>query len=99
MSTNLHEFGHGVYDAGIDRALPYALRGVSHTLTTEAIALMMERHRFDAGWLQQVAGVPENEARRLERECKKHLAQQHLIFTRWVMVMCHFERALYADPD
>ncbi len=99
MSTNLHEFGHAVYDAGIDRDLPYGLRGVSHTLTTEAIALMMERHRFDARWLQAVAGVPEDEARRLAAECKKHLAQQHLIFTRWVLVMCHFERALYADPD
>ncbi len=98
MSTNLHEFGHAVYDAGIDRDLPYGLRGVSHTLATEAIALMMERHRFDAGWLNAVAGMPADEARRTEELCRRHLAQQHLIFTRWVLVMCHFERALYADP-
>jgi peptidyl-dipeptidase A len=99
MSTNLHEFGHGVYDAGIERGLPYALRGVAHTLATEAIALMMERHRFDAVWLERVAGVGKDEARRLQAEGRKRLAQQHLIFTRWVLVMCHFERALYADPD
>jgi peptidyl-dipeptidase A len=99
MSTMLHEFGHGVYDAGIDPALPFALRSVAHTLTTEAVALLMERHRFDAHWLRAVAGVPPAEAERLQAATRRHLAQQHLIFTRWVLVMCHFERALYADPD
>jgi peptidyl-dipeptidase A len=98
MSTALHEFGHGVYDAGIARDLPFALRGVSHTLTTEAIALMMERHRYDAHWLEHVAGVSSLDAERIQEAGRQRLAQQHLIFTRWVLVMCHFERALYADP-
>ncbi len=99
MRVTLHEFGHGVYDAGIDPDLPYALRSTAHTLATEAIALMMERHRFDADWLERVAGVNRSQAERLEAEGRKRLAQQHLIFTRWVLVMCTFERALYTDPD
>jgi peptidyl-dipeptidase A len=99
MRTNLHEFGHAVYDAGIRAELPFALRSPSHTLTTESIALMMERNRYDAHWLEQVAGVARGEAQRLQDAGRQRLAQQHLIFTRWVLVMCHFERALYANPD
>ncbi|MFL6058220.1 MAG: M2 family metallopeptidase, partial [Rubrobacteraceae bacterium] len=41
MDTMLHEFGHAVYDRHLNPRLPYFLRTVAHTCTTEAIALMM----------------------------------------------------------
>ena len=37
-NTMLHELGHAVYDKYIDPSLPYLLRTVAHTNTTEAIA-------------------------------------------------------------
>ena len=53
----LHEFGHAVYDRYINPRLPYFLRTVSHTCTTEAIALMMGSLSEESGWLQ---GAREN---------------------------------------
>ncbi|MBI2191547.1 MAG: hypothetical protein HYU36_06145 [Planctomycetes bacterium] len=99
MSTTLHEFGHGVDSAGLSPDLPYFLKTHAHTLTTEAIALMMERHRFHASWLVEVAGVPAERARDIEARGRAELAAKHIVFTRWVLVMCHFERALYERPE
>lgn len=99
MGTNLHEFGHAIYGNSLDPQLPYILRDDPHTLTNEAIALLMERHMLDAGWLHRVAGIPQDEAQRLASNGKRQLAIKHLVFTRWVLVMCHFERALYENPD
>jgi len=36
MDTVLHELGHGVYELGIDPALPYNLRMPAHAFTTKA---------------------------------------------------------------
>lgn len=99
MGTNLHEFGHAVYGASLDANLPYILRDDPHTLTNEAIAMLMERHMLDARWLERIAGIPAEEAQRIASRGKRRLALKHLVFTRWVLVMCHFERALYENPD
>ncbi|MGL5097330.1 MAG: hypothetical protein ACRDD1_17220, partial [Planctomycetia bacterium] len=94
MSTNLHEFGHAIYGASLDPALPYVLRDDAHLLANESIALFMERHLLDAGWLTNVAGIPAADADRIAAGGKRRLAVKHLVFTRWVLVMCHFERDL-----
>jgi peptidyl-dipeptidase A len=99
MMVMLHEFGHGVDSAGLSPDLPYFMRGHAHTLTTESIALMMERHRYKSKWLQEIAGVEKEQADVIESEAASIMAVKHLVFTRWVMVMCHFERALYERPD
>lgn len=99
MGTNLHEFGHAVYGASLDPQLPYVLRDDPHTLTNEAIAMLMERHMLHAGWLERVAGIPRSDAEQIASRGKRRLALKHLVFTRWVLVMCHFERALYENPD
>ena len=99
ISTNLHEFGHAIYGSSLDPALPFALRDDPHTLTNEAIALLMERHLLDAGWLTRIAGISERDAERIARSGKRRLAVKHLVFARWVFVMCHFERDLYENPD
>jgi peptidyl-dipeptidase A len=61
MDTMLHEFGHAVYDRYINPKLPYFLRTVAHTCTTEAIALMMGALAEEPGW----------RARRPDATCKR----------------------------
>ena len=97
--TLLHELGHAVYDKYVEATLPWLLRKPSHTLSTEAIALMMGALTFDQEWLVQVAGAPASEAERLSRAARERERAERLIFTRWCLVMTHFERALYEDPE
>jgi len=99
METMLHEFGHAVYDQYLDMSLPYFLREVAHTLTTEAIAIMSGDLVSEAAWLTRYAGVPLAEAQKLEAQLSEDKRTARLIFARWVFVMTHFERALYNDPD
>lgn len=101
METMLHEFGHAVYDKHIDPSLPYLLRSVAHTSTTEAVALMMGGLVDDPGWLRSVAGVPAGD---LAGDNGQQLllrmgAADRLVFVRWALVMYRFEGALYEDPD
>jgi len=96
--TMLHELGHGVYDLGLDRKLPWLFR-TTHLVTTEAIALLFGALARDGEWLERVLGLGGNEARRLESSLAAARAAEHLVFTRWVLVMTGFERVLYADPD
>ncbi len=99
MSTMLHEFGHAVYDKFNDRSLPFLLRAPAHTLTTEAIALFMGRLTKDAGWLHRYAGVAQDEADRIAGLARRELRDHLLVFMRWCLVMTHFERALYQNPE
>ena len=99
MSTLLHELGHAVYDAYINRDLPWLLRRPAHMLTTEAVAMLMGRLTQDPRWLREIAGVPTAEAEALGPRLHDRLRQKLLIFLRWALVMVHFERAFYADPD
>jgi peptidyl-dipeptidase A len=99
MNTMLHEFGHAVYDRHVNPKLPYFLRTVAHTCTTEAIALMMGSLADDPTWLSAVAAIPEaelGEAREYLLSCER---ADKLVFIRWALVMFHFEKFLYADPD
>ena len=59
----------------------------------------MERHLLDARWLERVLGLDSGAARAFATSGRRRLAIRHLVFTRWVLVMCHFERALYENPD
>jgi peptidyl-dipeptidase A len=96
--TMLHELGHGAFDLGIDRTLPWLLRGC-HLTVTEGIAILMGRLAQDAGWLRDVAGVDASEASELQASLDAAGAAEVLVFTRWVLVMTNFERAFYADPE
>ncbi|MFN2383782.1 MAG: M2 family metallopeptidase [Gemmatimonadota bacterium] len=99
MGTTLHELGHAVYDTGIDRELPWMLRRVAHTLTTEAIAMLFGRLSKSADWMAAMGIVDEAEVPALRSATERELRGQMLVFARWGLVMSHFERALYADPD
>jgi peptidyl-dipeptidase A len=100
MGTMLHEFGHAVYDKRIGLAddLPFFLRDVAHTLTTEAIAMLFGRLSRNAAWLTHYAGVPADEAETVAASAAEEQRSQLLVFARWVLVMTHFEREMYRDP-
>ena len=98
MSTMLHEFGHASYDRYVAPELPFLLRDAAHTLTTEAVAMLAERLMRRAEFLEKIAGVEPARARELEAGQRAQLRARMLVFTRWVLVMTHFERGLYEDP-
>jgi peptidyl-dipeptidase A len=95
METALHEFGHAVYNAGIDPDLPFLLREPAHTFVTEAVAMFFGRLARDADWLQAVAKVPADRA----EHAADGLAENQLVFARWALVVTRFEQAMYADPS
>ncbi|MBW3594165.1 MAG: M2 family metallopeptidase [Actinobacteria bacterium] len=98
-STMLHESGHAVYDISFDQRLPYLLRRPTHTFVTEAIAILCGRFVRDPLWLRDVAGVDSEQVAAIERDLQHASAAESLQFVRWGLVMTHFERDLYADPE
>ncbi len=99
MDTMLHEFGHGAYNQGIDPTLPWLVRDAAHPLTTEGVAMFMGRLVRSPSWLARVAGVATAEVERLEPALAESRRAALLVFARWVLVVIHFERQLYADPE
>jgi peptidyl-dipeptidase A len=99
MDTMLHELGHAVYDKHINPRLPYFLRTIAHTCTTEAIALMMGSLVDDPAWLSAIAGVPKAELDEVSEHILWRERADRMVFTRWALVMFNFEREFYADPE
>ncbi|MGH7559215.1 MAG: M2 family metallopeptidase [Gemmatimonadota bacterium] len=99
MGTTLHELGHAVYDLGIERSLPWDLRRPAHILVTEAIAMLFGRLSRDAAWMRDMGVVDAASAERLAAATSAEITATMRVVTRWIMVMAHFERGLYADPD
>jgi len=99
MSTMMHELGHAIYNKYLPLSLPYLLRTPAHTNSTEALAMLMGRLTRNPRWLRDVAKRDPQAIGELEDELAREHAAAQLIFLRWVMVMLHFERALYANPD
>lgn len=99
MDTMLHEFGHAVYDIGLGRDLPWLLREAAHTLSTEAVALLFGRLALNPDWMIRMAGAAAAEVDAIRPGLTGLQRSKQLLFPRWVMVMAHFERALYADAS
>jgi peptidyl-dipeptidase A len=97
-NTMLHELGHGSYDVGIARELPWLLR-TTHTIPTEGVAMLFGRLANDPEWLRSVVGLSEAEVSELAGPLEAARAASLLVFARWVLVVTTFERGLYADPD
>jgi peptidyl-dipeptidase A len=96
MRTLLHELGHAVYDKFLPRSLPYLLRAPAHILSTESIAMYFGRLTRDPEWLQaELPGHPGVDAAEVEEQQRLSM----LIAARWILVMVHFERELYRNPD
>lgn len=98
METLLHELGHAVYDKYLDPSLPFLLRRPAHTLSTEAIAMLMGRLALNPEWLIEVAGAPANEVQEIAPLVRSRQRLGMLIFVRWVLVVVNFERQMYENP-
>ncbi|MDQ3661651.1 MAG: M2 family metallopeptidase [Actinomycetota bacterium] len=99
VETMLHESGHAAYDISIDRKLPYLLRRPTHTFVTEAIAILCGRLVRDGRWLTKMAGLDEREVEQQLSDLSQAAAAERILFARWGLVMTHFERDLYSDPE
>jgi peptidyl-dipeptidase A len=99
MGTLLHELGHGVYSKYIARDLPFLLRNDAHSFLTEAIAELMGRQVSNPDWLQSMTGIDDAEKEQYHTNLRRNFRLSQLAFCRWTLVMEHFEKALYENPD
>jgi len=99
METNLHEFGHAAYFKYVDSDLPFMLRTNSHTLTTEAIAMLFGKMGKDPRWLKRFLRLDEKTIDGLEGELAEYQQLQMLIMVRWIITFVFFEKELYENPD
>ncbi len=96
MGTLLHELGHAVYDKYLPASLPYLLRSPAHILSTEAVAMYFGRLTRDPKWLRaQLPSKPQV----VDAEIDERQQLAMLVAARWMLVMVHFERELYRDPE
>ncbi len=99
METILHELGHAIYSKYHDPNEPYLLREPAHSFTTEAIAMFFGRLSRNADWMHQMLNLPEEDYQKIQKVSWKYTRSQQLLLARWVLVMYHFEKQLYANPD
>lgn len=97
--TMLHEFGHGIYDREVRSDVPWLLHGAAHALTTEGVAMLFGRLVRDPEWLHEVVGLSSAEVGELAPRLTEARRSALLVFARWVLVVTHFERLFYADPE
>ena len=99
MGTMLHELGHAVYSSlYIPATVPYILRDAAHTLTTEGVAMQMERFSKSRLWLEKM-GVKLDDAAAFATAAEKVQRNGLLIFSRWCQVMLRFEKSMYENPQ
>ena len=95
----LHELGHGVYDLGFDDGLPWLLREHAPRRDRGLRAPLRLARRPARVARDACSRSTPREAEELDARLRRARAADLLVFTRWVLVMTAFERALYADPD
>jgi peptidyl-dipeptidase A len=97
--TLLHELGHCMNDQYIAPEVPYLLRGPAHALTTEGVAMMFGAMSKNGDWLTRVVGVDPDDAARASQAAREMYRRERLIFSRWALVMVHFEHGMYSNPE
>ncbi len=96
LETLLHELGHAIYEQGLDPNLPWLLKCPPHMITTESIALLMGRFAYNPSYLKSLNNQADPE---ILKDIFKGLRRRQFIFSRWVLVMVHFEANLYQNPE
>ncbi len=98
LETTLHEYGHAIYDLGVDLTLPWLLREPPHMITTEAMALLAGRQAYRSSTLPMLVGKSKEKQPLIEK-ADESLKRRQLIFSRWALVMTAFESELYRNPN
>jgi len=99
MDTTLHELGHAVYDLHIDRRLPFNLREPAHIFTTEGVAMLFGALGKNPTWMVAYAGAEKTRVNELTEAILEQRRREQLVFARWTLVMLHFEKSLYENPQ
>jgi peptidyl-dipeptidase A len=99
MDTVLHEMGHAIYCKYTDFNLPFNLRDSAHIFTTEAVAMLFGALAKTPLWIVTNTGADEKQVKEAEEAILEQRRREQLIFARWSLVMLHFEKALYENPD
>lgn len=99
MGVVLHELGHGVYELGLGPDLRYTLRQPAHAFTTEAVAMLFGAKALEPAFLIHYVQAPPERVQAVAEALREQRRREQLIFCRWTLVMFHFEKALYEDPD
>jgi len=99
MDTMLHENGHAVYDKLLDPSLPFNLREANHIFTTEGVAMLFGALAKTPSWIVAYAGADAKRVAEVSEAILEQRRREQLIFCRWTLVMVHFEKALYENPD
>ncbi|MFC1890461.1 M3 family metallopeptidase [Thermodesulfobacteriota bacterium] len=97
-STLVHELSHDIHYEGVDHAMPYLFLDILSQMT-EAYAMLMERQVMTKDWLTHVLGMRAEDAEAASLTAFEMLKAEELIFLRWCLVIYHFERTIYKDPD
>ncbi len=97
--TALHEFGHAVYELHYDPSLPFTLRQPAHDCVTEGVAMFFGRLAREPEWMAMMFRLKGDTLRKLYEPMKEWQRLSQAIQARWTLVMSHFERGLYRDPD
>ncbi|MBN1914436.1 MAG: M2 family metallopeptidase [Parachlamydiales bacterium] len=98
LATLLHELGHALYDEHIAGNLPWLLRTPPHMSTTEAMALLVGRAVFHPDFFTAFVHVPTREQKEILSHIEKSQQRTQLLFSRFVMMITMFEKALYENP-
>lgn len=65
--TLLHELGHALHFANMDRALPFEFRWLGDNSVTEGYAMLFDHRMQDAGWLARYSGLGKSDLPRFLR--------------------------------
>ena len=95
MEALLHEFAHGIYFMNIDEKLPWLLRDYPHTISTEAIALLMGGQVYSKEFLSEFLKISDES---FFEDVEQSLKRRRLIFSRSVLMINEFESKMYEDP-
>ena len=99
MDTVLHEMGHAIYCKYTDFNLPFNLRDSAHIFTTEAVAMLFGALAKTPLWIITNTGADEKQVKEAEEAILEQRRREQLLFARWSLVMLHFEKDLYENPD
>jgi peptidyl-dipeptidase A len=99
METALHELGHAADAKNLDDKLPFLLRTSNHIFTTEAMAMLLEGQSLTPELYVELLGADAAAVARATLAMLERQRRGELIFARYALVMFHFEKALYENPD
>ena len=92
--TLFHEMGHAVYSASI-RQPSFLLQEASSPCFTEGIGQFFPMFLEEQPWLTGAAGVPAD----LAKDFRKRTKEDAAYGIRFHLVMMHFEREAYRNPE